>query len=55
MGLALPASASQDDLEDYRNLRAVHEIYRTECTRYWNDIVEATKNASARTYMPETN
>ena len=38
------------DLEDHNNSRALHEIYRTECTKYWNNIVEATKNASARTF-----
>jgi hypothetical protein len=26
---------------------AVHEIYRKECRRYWDDIVEASKNASS--------
>ena len=38
------------DLEDHKNSRALQEIYRTECTKYWNNIVEATKNASARTF-----
>ena len=38
------------NFEDPKHLRAIDEIYRNECNRYWNDILEATKNASARTF-----
>jgi hypothetical protein len=36
-----------DNRRDSETRAAVYEIYRKECRRYWDDIVEASQNAKA--------